>query len=134
MPRVVVGVVAAVGDAAAAAAAAQGQLKTMLLLLLLLFPQLLRWEQQPQRASMKEAMASKAPGPRRLDESGPRELDDIVMAIPVDALDGRVYLPRLDVLLTASTMSMQEVDANDGLRVREDLGVNSIVMIPSRVM
>ena len=111
-----------------------------MLLLLLLFPQLLRWEQQPQRASMKEAMASKAPGPRRLDEDGPRELDDIVVAIPVDALDVNLHIRWNDVLLTVSMMTMQEGLSRDDLGdhadpiVEDVCSMNWALMKPSKML
>ena len=49
-------------------------------------------------------LAGKAPGARRLGEDDPRELDDIAVVILADALDGRLHLPKLDVLLTASNV------------------------------
>ena len=78
-------------------------------------------------------MATGFPRARRLGEDGPLELDDIVVAIPVDALDAHLHIRWNDVLLTVS-MTMSEVDATDDLRVRGDLDVDSIVMIPSMMM
>ena len=51
-------------------------------------------------------LAGKAPGARRLKQDEAKGRDDIAVVIPVDVPDGHLYLPRLDVLLTVSMMSM----------------------------
>ena len=62
------------------------------------------------------------------------QLDDVVVAIPVDALDAHLHIRCNEVLLTVSEISMQEVDAKDRHLVRRDLDVDSISMIPSMMM
>ena len=78
-------------------------------------------------------MATGLPRARRLGEDGPRELDDIPPLIQEDVATDCLHVLCDGVLLTVS-MTMSEVDATDDLRVREDLDVDSILMIPSRVM
>ena len=113
--------------------------KTMLLLLLL-FPQLLRWEQQSQRASMKEAMASKAPGPRRLKQDAVVLLDDIPPVMLEDVVPGCLHILYADVLLELSWMTMSKDEAKDDLRVREDriaedaCSMNRALMKPSKML
>ena len=90
-------------------------------LLLLLLPQLLRWEQQPQRALMKPAMAGKAPGPRRLDEDDPQELDDIPLVMLRDVVGGCLQIRKRnahqclqdDVLLMMSPMMSKDLSTDD---------------------
>ena len=85
-------------------------------------------------------MASKAPGPRRLDVDGPRELDDIVVAIPVDALDVNLHIRWNDVLLTVSMMTMQEGLSRDDLGdhadpiVEDACSMNWALMKPSKML
>ena len=103
-------------------------LRRMMSLPLLLLPQLLRWEQQPQRASMKPMLAGKAPGARRLKQDDPQELDDIPSVMLEDVVGGCLQIrgcdahPCLqdDVLPSMFLMTMSKDLAKEDLVECED--------------
>ena len=91
-------------------------------LLLLLLPQLLRWEQQPQRALMKPMLAGKAPGARRLKQDAPQELDDIPLAMLEDVVGGCLrVLPTMFLMTMSKDLSKVrlaiDADLQDALHI-----------------
>ena len=86
-------------------------------LLLLLLPQLLRWQQEQQLASKKVSMASKAPGPRRLDEDDLREFDDIPPVTLEDVVGGCLrVLPTMFLMTMSKDLSKVRLAIDAGLQ------------------
>ena len=86
-------------------------------LLLLLLPQLLRWQQEQQLASKEVSMAGKAPGPRRLDEEDPQELDDIPLVMPDDVVGGCLrVLPTMFLMTMSKDLSKVRLAIDAGLQ------------------